>query len=105
MITGASRAANGVTIWLEDAFAMSCHVWINVVLADIIEYADRNELAELGETLRQTAARVAPLLEAADGAKPSSEEFDLFPVDVRRAVAGAGPVAAASFGPPLRRVI
>lgn len=84
---------------------MSCHVWINVVLSDIIDYAERNDLGEVGETLRQTAARVAPLLEQSDCATPAGGEFDLFPVDVRRAVDGAAPVGAAAYGRSVRRVI
>lgn len=84
---------------------MSCHVWINVVLSDIIEYAERNDLAEVGDALRQTAARVAPLLEAKDCTAPSGGTFDLFPVDVRRAAAGARPTSIAVFPGTVRRMI
>lgn len=86
---------------------MSCHVWINLVLSDIIDYAERNDLAEVGETLRQTAARVAPLLTQADAAAPRAGGFDLFPVDIRHAVAGRAPGHAPKRGAvrALRRVV
>ena len=84
---------------------MSCHVWINLVLSDIIEYADRNDLSEVSRTLRQTAAQVAPMLESSDAAMPTTDGFDVFPLDVRRALAGHAPKPAHSVAPPLRRVI
>lgn len=84
---------------------MSCHVWINVVLSDIIDYAERNDLAEVSEALRQTAARVAPLLESSDCTAPSGGSFDLFPLDVRRAAAGNAPLYAETHLRPVRRVI
>lgn len=80
---------------------MSCHVWINLVLSDIIDYAERNELAEVGATLRETAARVAPLLDRPDATATQGGSFDLFPLDVRRALSGRDPSGAAA----LRRVI
>lgn len=70
---------------------MSCHVWINLVLSDIIDYAERNQLDEVSETLRETAVRVAPLLARTDAAVPEGGAFDLFPLDVRRALAGHAP--------------
>ena len=82
---------------------MSCHVWINLVLSDIIDYAERNQLAEVGETLRETAARVAPLLARSDAAVPDGGAFDLFPLDVRRALAGKTPEACAAQ--PLPRLV
>ena len=82
---------------------MSCHVWINLVLSDIIDYAERNQLPEVSETLRDTAARVAPLLARTDAATPEGGVFDLFPLDVRRALAGQAPDAGAAR--PLRRIV
>lgn len=82
---------------------MSCHVWINLVLSDIIDYAERNQLTEVGETLRETAARVAPLLDRTDAAVPDGGAFDLFPLDVRRALAGKSPGTRAAQ--PLRRLV
>lgn len=84
---------------------MSCHVWINLVLSDIIDYAERNDLPEVGETLRQAAARVSPLLARTDPTVPQVGGFDLFPVDIRRAVAGQTPPRRIAGAPPLRRVI
>lgn len=85
---------------------MTCHVWINLVLSDIIDYADRNDLTEVGQALRETAARVAPLLEA--GTEPPTEDgtFDLFPLDLRRALSAGTPRASRPPGrSTLRRVV
>lgn len=84
---------------------MSCHVWINLVLSDIIDYAERNDLPEVSQTLRQTAAQVAPMLETPDAAMPPANGFDVFPLDVRRALAGHAPKPTHNAAPPLRRVI
>ena len=82
---------------------MSCHVWINLVLSDIIDYAERNRLDEVSETLRETASRVAPLLDRTDAAVPEGGTFDLFPLDLRRALAGQAPELGA--GCPQRRLV
>jgi len=102
---GPIRATDGCAILLEDRPDMSCHVWINLVLSDIIDYAERNDLPEVGRTLRQTAAEVAPLLETEEPATAPADGFDVFPLDVRRAVAGHAPRRADAAAPPLRRVI
>lgn len=64
---------------------MSQHAWIAAVFDDMIDYALRNDLAELRRELARTADRIAPLLDEAGTAEPVGGVCDVITMPARQA--------------------
>jgi len=64
---------------------MSRHAWISAVLDDMIDYALRNELAEVRNELSRTADRLAPILDREDDTEPVDAVCDVIAMPATRA--------------------
>ncbi len=64
---------------------MNQHAWISAVLDDMIDYALRNDLAEIRGELSRTADRIAPMLDGLDDTEPVDGACDVIAIPPRRA--------------------
>ena len=64
---------------------MNQHAWISAVFDDMIDYALRNDLAELRRELARTATRIAPLLDDARTDDPVGGVCDVIRMPARQA--------------------
>lgn len=64
---------------------MNQHAWISAVFDDMIDYALRNDLAELRRELARTATRIAPLLDDDRTADPVGGVCDVIRMPARQA--------------------
>ena len=64
---------------------MSRHAWISAVLDDMIDYASRNQLAEIHRELSHAAQSIGPLLDRADDSEPVGGACDVIVMPARRA--------------------
>ena len=64
---------------------MNQHAWISAVLDDMVAYALRNDLAEVGSELDRAAAQISHLLDTLETTEPTEEACDVILMPARRA--------------------